>query len=136
MNVQRNAATVGALLVLLVVGAVSAVASGVLAHTAQNGTFGLVLKTLLALAVLASTLSAFMRWGLGGSLGRWLGVAAAAYVLMPSSWSANTLFLRGAGVPSGVAWLGDAVVWMAIAWWTAARVLPGATRDEGVHRLR
>ena len=38
MNVQRNAATVGALLVLLVVGAVSAVASGVLAHTAQNGT--------------------------------------------------------------------------------------------------
>ena len=135
MKLQRNAATVGAFLVLIVGGFVTSVAAGVLAHTAQSGTFGLVLKTMLILAVIASTLAAFMKWGLGGSLLRWLGVALAAYVVSPSSWSANTLYLRGVGVHPGLAWVGDAVIWMAIAWWTASRVLPDATRDEGLHRL-
>ena len=135
MNLQRNAASIGAFLVLVIVVFVGTVTSGVLANITQNSTFGLVLKTLLILSVVASTLAAFMKWGLGGSITRWLAVAAAAYVVTPSSWSANTLFLRGVGLPAGVAWIGDAIMWLGIAWWTASRVLPAATRDEGLHRL-
>ena len=93
-------------------------------------------KTVLVLALLASTLGAFMRWGQGGSMRLWLGIALAAYVAVPSSWAASTLFTKALGLPSAGAWVADGVIWMALSWWTATRVLPEATLDDGLHRLR
>ena len=136
MNVQRTAAGIGAFLVLVIGSTLCVATAGALAGLTGSASFGLVLKTFLVLALLASTLGAFMRWGQGGSMLLWLGIALAAYVASPSSWAASTLFTKGLGAPSGVAWVVDGVIWMALAWWTARRVLPEATLDDGLHRLR
>ena len=83
-----------------------------------------------------STLGSFIRWGHGGSPALWLGVALLAYVATPSSWAASTLFTRALGAPPTLAWVADAVVWLLLAWHTTRRVLPEASRDDGLHRLR
>lgn len=136
MNTQRAAAGIGAFLVLVIGTTLCVVTAGALAGLTGSAAFGVVFKTVLVLALLASTLGAFMRWGLGGSMRLWLGIALAAYVAVPSSWTASTLFTRALGAPSVVAWVADGVIWMALAWWTARRVLPEATLDDGLHRLR
>lgn len=136
MNVQRTAAGIGAFLVLVVGTTLCVITAGALAGLTGSASFGLTFKTFLVLALLVSTLGAFMRWGQGGSMRLWLGVALGAYVAVPSSWSASTLFTKGLGAPPALAWVADGVIWMALAWWTARRVLPEATLDDGLHRLR
>lgn len=136
MNVQRTAAGIGAFLVLVIGTTLCVVTAGALAGLTGSASFGVVFKTFLVLALLASTLGAFMRWGQGGSMRLWLGIALAAYLVTPSSWAASTLFTQALGTPSAVAWVADGAIWMALAWWTAGRVLPEATLEDGVHRLR
>lgn len=136
MNVQRTAAGIGAFLVLVLGTSLCVVTAGALAGLTGSASFGVVFKTFLVLALLASTLGAFMHWGQGGSMRLWLGIALGSYLVTPSSWASSTLFTNAFGPPAMVAWLADGVLWMALAWWTARRVLPKATRDEGVHRLR
>lgn len=136
MTVERTAAGIGAFLVLVIGTTLSVVTAGALAGLTGSASFGVVFKTVLVLTLLASTLGAFMRWGQGGSMRLWLGIALAAYVTAPSSWAASTLFTRTLGAPSAVAWVADGAIWMALAWWTARRVLPEATLEDGLHRLR
>ena len=136
MNVQRTAAGIGAFLVLVIGTTLCVVTAGALAGLTGSAAFGVTFKTVLVLALLASTLGAFMRWGQGGSMRLWLGIALAAYVAVPSSWAASTLFPAALGLPSAGAWVADGVIWMAPSWWTATRVLPEATLDDGLHRLR
>ena len=136
MNVQRTAAGIGAFLVLVIGTTLCVVTAGALAGLTGSAAFGVTFKTVLVLALLASTLGAFMRWGQGGSMRLWLGIALAAYVAVPSSWAASTLFTKALGLPSAGAWVADGVIWMALSWWTATRVLPEATLDDGLHRLR
>jgi hypothetical protein len=136
VNVQRTAAGIGAFLVLVIGTTLCVVTAGALAGLTSSAAFGVTFKTFLVLALLVSTLGAFMRWGQGGSMRLWLGIALAAYVALPSTWAASTLFSASLGVPPAVAWFADGVVWMALAWWTARRVLPEATLDDGLHRLR
>ena len=136
MNVQRWAAGVGAFLVLVIGTGVCVVAAGALAGVTGSAPFGVVLKSVLVLVLLVSTLGSFIRWGHGGSLALWLGVALLAYVATPSSWAASTLFTRALGAPPMLAWVADAVVWLLLAWHTTRRVLPEASRDDGLHRLR
>ena len=135
MNVQRTAAGIGAFLVLVIGTTLCVVTAGALAGLTGSAAFGVTFKTVLVLALLASTLGAFMRWGQGGSMRLWLGIALAAYVVVPSSWAASTLFTKALGLPSAGAWVADGVIWMALSWWTATRVLPEATLDDGLHRL-
>jgi hypothetical protein len=136
VNVQRTAAGIGAFLVLVIGTTLCVVTAGALAGLTGSAAFGVVFKTFLVLVLLASTLGAFMRWGQGGPMGLWLGIALAAYVAVPSSWAASTLFTKALGAPSVVAWAADGLIWMALAWRTARRVLPEATLDDGLHRLR
>ncbi|GGL39786.1 hypothetical protein H9L10_13500 [Phycicoccus endophyticus] len=130
MTVERVAAQVGAVLTLVVVTSVCAVAIGALAAATSNPTFGVVFKTLVVLAVLVAVLTAFMRWGGGGSLPAWLAVAVTAYVLTPAAWGGTLLFTRALGLPAPLAWLADLVLWLALSWYVVRRVLPGATRED------
>lgn len=136
MNTQRVAAGIGAFLVLVVGTMLCVITSGALGALTTSTTFGLTFKTFLVLVLLTSTLAAFMRWGQGGSTRLWLGIALAAYVAVPSSWAASTLFARGLGLPPGPAFVLDGILWMAVATWTATRVLPSVTVEEGLYRLR
>jgi hypothetical protein len=136
VNTQRAAAGIGAFLVLVIGATLCVVTAGALAGLTASGTFGLTFKTFLVLALLTSTLGSLMKWGQGGSTKLWLGIALAAYVAAPTSWVASTLFARGAGAPPALAWFVDGILWMAVAAWTAKRVLPQATVDDGLLRLR
>ena len=101
MTVQRTAAAIGAFLVLVIGTTLCVVTAGALAGLTGSASFGVVFKTVLVLALLASTLGAFMRWGQGGSMRLWLGIALAAYVAAPSSWAASTLFTKATRCPLG-----------------------------------
>ena len=96
MTVQRAAAGVGAFLVLVIGTSVCVVAAGALAGVTGSAPFGVVLKSVLVLVLLVSTLGSFIRWGHGGSLALWLGVALLAYVATPSSWAASNRWREGA----------------------------------------
>ncbi len=136
MNVQRTAAAIGAFLVIVIGTTLCVVTAGALAGLTGSAAFGVTFKSFLVLVLLASTLGAFMRWGQGGSMRLWLGIALAAYLAVPSSWAASTLFTKALGAPPVVAWVADGAIWMALAWRTARRILPEATLDDGLHRLR
>lgn len=130
MKVERAAAGIGLVLSLVVLTSVCAVAVGTLAAVTSNGGFGVVFKSIVVLSLLVALLTAFMRWGGGGSSAYWLALAGVAYVLTPAAWGGLMLFTRALGLPGALAWVVDLLLWLALSWVVIRRVLPGATRED------